>query len=222
MKKKKNIDVVDYSEYFKKRVDNGRKPYSFFEIYMIMVDSFRMIKYKRVLKRVGLSKDSIERIMLAVTEVNGCAMCSYAHSQWALEAGISNDEVEGFLNGNIPEGVPSSEISSILFAQHYAEKRTRPEKSVWNGFKDKVGKDKAIAVLFFIRMITFGNATRFYAASLSQRFKGLGADPKSSLLKELFFIFWMFFSFPFVILQVILMDILFLPLIRFKRVKHKR
>ena len=34
-----------------------------------------------------------ERIMLAVTEVNGCAMCSYAHTQMALEAGLSSEDV---------------------------------------------------------------------------------------------------------------------------------
>ncbi len=217
MKKKKS--VVDYSGYFEKRCSSERKPYSFFEIYMIIVESFRMIKYRRLIKKVGATKDFIERIMLAVTEVNGCAMCSYAHSQWALDAGVSDKEVEAFLSesGVLPEGIPKDEISSILFAQHYAENRAYPEKPSWKGFVKKVGKDKAKVVLFFIRMIMLGNSTGFYLASFLQRVRGLKADPKSSLAKEIFLALFLIIAAPFIILQVILMDILFLPLIRFKK-----
>ncbi len=32
-----------------------------------------------------------ERIMLAVTEVNGCEVCSYYHTKEALKAGLSED-----------------------------------------------------------------------------------------------------------------------------------
>lgn len=37
-------------------------------------------------KRIG--KDFVERIMMAVTEVNGCRYCSYFHTRVALKAGI--------------------------------------------------------------------------------------------------------------------------------------
>lgn len=32
----------------------------------------------------------VERLQLAVTEVNGCAACSYQHTKMALEMGMSN------------------------------------------------------------------------------------------------------------------------------------
>ena len=36
---------------------------------------------------------------LAVTEVNGCAACSYAHTTFALREGMSNEEISSFLAG---------------------------------------------------------------------------------------------------------------------------
>ena len=38
----------------------------------------------------------IERLQLAVTEVNGCAVCSYAHTAMALRLGMSNMKFPGF------------------------------------------------------------------------------------------------------------------------------
>ena len=46
-----------------------------------------------VKKERQLSEHFIERIMLAVTEVNGCAVWSYAHTKMALEAGMTNEEI---------------------------------------------------------------------------------------------------------------------------------
>ncbi len=35
----------------------------------------------------------IERLQLAVTEVNGCVVCSYQHAKMAVRQGMSNDEI---------------------------------------------------------------------------------------------------------------------------------
>ena len=66
----------------------GRKLYSVPESYWILYQGFSTVKYMfKAKKNKELSPDFIERIMLAVTEVNGCAICSYAHTKMALEAG---------------------------------------------------------------------------------------------------------------------------------------
>lgn len=39
--------------------------------------------YKK--KKKIVNKDFVERLQLAVTEVNGCAACSYAHTYMALK-----------------------------------------------------------------------------------------------------------------------------------------
>lgn len=41
-------------------------------------------------KQNGMNFKFKERIMLAVTEVNGCIMCSYVHTKLSLKAGLSN------------------------------------------------------------------------------------------------------------------------------------
>ena len=66
----------------------GRKLYSITETYHILYDGLRTMKYLSEAKKEDLlDKQFIERIMLAVTEVNGCAICSYAHTRMALESG---------------------------------------------------------------------------------------------------------------------------------------
>mgnify|MGYP001183192151 FL=1 len=42
----------------------------------------------------------VERLQLAVTEVNGCAACSYAHTKMALREGMNGEEIASFLSGS--------------------------------------------------------------------------------------------------------------------------
>ena len=43
-----------------------------------------------------------ERLMMVVTEVNGCRYCSYFHARAALAAGVSQEELRSLLGGNLP------------------------------------------------------------------------------------------------------------------------
>jgi AhpD family alkylhydroperoxidase len=61
-----------------------------------------------------------ERLMLAVTAVNGCRYCSYAHARQALAEGIDGGEVEALLDG-VLENSPIEELPALLYAQHWAE-----------------------------------------------------------------------------------------------------
>lgn len=75
----------------------GRPLYTFIESYKIEVDAFRISPlFRKSIKKVLLDKQFQERIMLAVTNVNGCPMCSYAHAKYALESGMSDEEVQTF------------------------------------------------------------------------------------------------------------------------------
>ncbi|MGM0384652.1 MAG: carboxymuconolactone decarboxylase family protein [Actinomycetota bacterium] len=40
---------------------------------------------------------AVERIMLAVTEVNGCPACSWAHTRMALREGMSGEEISALM-----------------------------------------------------------------------------------------------------------------------------
>lgn len=61
-----------------------------------------------------------ERLMLAVTAVNGCSYCSYAHARQALAQGIDSAEIEALLDGVVANS-PKEEIPALLYAQHWAE-----------------------------------------------------------------------------------------------------
>jgi AhpD family alkylhydroperoxidase len=97
-----------------------------------------------------------EKIMLAVTQVNGCCYCSYAHTRMALQAGISETELHDLLMGEFSH-IPAHELNAVLFAQHYAEQADHYEAAAWQRLLDAYGAEVASDILTHIRVITFAN-----------------------------------------------------------------
>jgi len=108
------------------------------------------------LTRPRLPRTLSEKIMLAVTRVNGCRYCSYAHARLALQAGVSEIELDDLLTGEFGH-IPPHEQTAILFAQHYAEQGDRYDAGAWQKLEDIYGADAARDVLVHIRLITFAN-----------------------------------------------------------------
>jgi AhpD family alkylhydroperoxidase len=104
-----------------------------------------------------ISRQFSERIMMAVTEVNGCRYCSYFHTQVSLRAGLQKDEIERILEGDF-EGAPQIELAALYFAQHYAESSGRPNPEAVQCLKDAYGDVGAKEILAYIRAIMIGNA----------------------------------------------------------------
>lgn len=63
-----------------------------------------------------ISEGLRERLMLAVTEVNGCRYCSFGHARAALAAGLTQDEVTSLLEGDLAGMGPCR--CAITVAQH--------------------------------------------------------------------------------------------------------
>jgi len=163
---------------------SGRRPYSVKESYWIAYDAFHtMGKVRKTEGAGGLSSKFIRRIMLAITEVNGCQICSYAHTKMALEDGMSNTEIKNMLKG-VLEDVPTEEVAAIMFAQHYAESRGRPSEGAWQRVLDLYGIEKAKGILRAVRTIMMGNAFGIAYSSFANRFRGR-EDPRSGLGYEL-------------------------------------
>jgi AhpD family alkylhydroperoxidase len=101
----------------------ARKHYSVAEIYRITHLAARTTV---VGAPTRCDRQSAERISLAVTEVNGCELCSYAHTRLALDAGVSDAEARALLGG-VTTGVPDDQLPGIAFAQHYADTRGHPD-----------------------------------------------------------------------------------------------
>lgn len=124
-----------------------------------------------------------ERILLAVTEVNRCALCAFGHSRLALSAGISADEIRALLGG-VTSGAPDRELTAIVFAQHYADTRGHPDADTWRELIVTYGEEQALGILGATRMIMLGNAVGIPWSSLLSRLKGM-PDPDSSLGYEI-------------------------------------
>lgn len=196
------------------KIHTGRKLYSLKEIYMIVYKGMRSAPYiSKARRNKELGPEFIERIMLAVTEVNGCEICSYAHAKMALETGMSNEEIHNMLSG-IMTDVPSDELQAIMFAQHYADSRGKPDKETWDRIIESYGATKSSGILGAIRVIMMGNAYGIPWSSFVNRFKG-APDKRSSLFYETGVIIIGSLLIPFVIVHAIIASILRFKIIEF-------
>jgi AhpD family alkylhydroperoxidase len=142
-------------------------------------------------KRDGeLSRESAERIMLAVTEVNGCEVCSYAHARIALEMGLGAEEVRSLLAGDTG-AVPADEAIAIAFAQQYADSRGSPSGESWQRLVETYGTTKARGILGAARVMMIGNAYGIAWSAFTSRLKGRPVA-QSSLSYELVMLFSVF------------------------------
>ena len=105
-----------------------------------------------------IDKYFVQRLQLAVTEVNGCAACSYAHTYMALKQGMSSEEINSFLSGD-GTFINQEEAKAIIFAQHYADTRGLPKKDAFNSLLNEYGKHK---VKFIISAIQLMHAGKIY------------------------------------------------------------
>jgi len=166
------------------RKESGIKVYSLKETYVITYLAFLSIRNFSYGKRHGLlNKQFNERIMLAVTEVNGCELCSYAHTKRALETGLNNEEIQNILAG-INDDVPSEEMPAIMFAQHYADLKGHPSRKSWERILEIYGVPKAKGILGAVRIMMLGNTYGIPWSSIFNKLKGK-PDKRSNLLYAL-------------------------------------
>jgi AhpD family alkylhydroperoxidase len=104
-----------------------------------------------------ISEPFRERLMVVVTEVNGCRYCRYYHVQEAFKAGVSEEEVEQFLQGSIPEDTPPEECLALAYAQHWAEQDADPNPDYVERMKETYGAERLALIHIILRMIRVGN-----------------------------------------------------------------
>jgi AhpD family alkylhydroperoxidase len=165
----------------------------FYSILEEAVNSFTILRKAR--KKNILSKQFEERIMLAVTEVNGCEMCSYYHTKEALKSGMSEKDIQNMLQGESGE-IPEEESIAIFFAQHYAESLANPDAEAWQRVVEFYGEEKAEMILAYIKVIMMGNVYGLAAGSFLNRFKGVQVNKRSSIGLELSILLSVIIFFP--------------------------
>jgi len=192
----------------------GRKLYSIAEAYRFYYEGMRTVRYmSKSRKNKELSFDFMERIMLAVTQVNVCAICSYAHTKMALEAGVSREEIQNMLAGFIDD-TPLDEVTAVIFAQHYADTRGRPSKDSWECIMEDYGPSKAKGILGAIRIIMLANTYGIPWSSFFNRFRGM-PDQRSNFMYEISMLITSLLFLPVVLIHVLLAALLRIPVIQF-------
>ena len=194
-----------------------KKPFSIFEIYGIAVKAFRgMGDMVRGRKSGVLTEQLQERVMLGVTAVNDCPMCSYAHTQMALEAGLSEEEIRSFTEGDFPD-LPPEEAKAVLFAQHYADSRGKPSEEAWTELISAYGEEKSLAILAAARAIMLGNSMGIVFSSIKGRWKEKKPDPRCHVPYEIAVVFFLPFIVIFSLIQAGIMNLFRVPKIRFPK-----
>ncbi len=192
-----------------------KRIYSLSEFYTALYRGMKTIgAMKQNRKTKDISKDFIERIMLAVTEVNGCPICSYGHTKWALEEGMSNEEINLLLAGS-SEAVPSNQLVAVLFAQHYADSRGNPSHDSWQRVVDVYGLSKSLIILGATRAIMIGNIWGIAFSSFSSRLKGKPSG-KTHFLYEMGIMLSIVPFLPVAIVHALVAKIIALPVLSFK------
>jgi AhpD family alkylhydroperoxidase len=126
-----------------------------------LLEDFRFVWERRRIVRRTL-RESIpvafrERLMMAVTEVNGCRYCSYFHARLSLSAGLSPEELRQLLSGSIPKDTPQDELLALSYARHWAESDARPDPQERQKLEEIYGAKKAETIHIVLRMIRMGN-----------------------------------------------------------------
>ncbi len=160
------------------------KRYTAGEYYEALVKQTRSVgQLMKNRKHQRINQAFVERIMLAVTEVNGCAICAYGHTQMALKQGFTQAEISAFLSGDSTY-VTAEEATAIIFAQHYADTKGHVDPLAYAEVVQTYGEEKTRIILAAIQMMMIGNIAGLPISAFIRRWKGK-KDPQSHLLSEL-------------------------------------
>lgn len=139
------------------KVFKNKKIYTYQETFRTAVCFFNgLVFIKKAKKAKVINKPFVERIMLGVTEVNGCTLCSYQHTGIALKAGLSREEIRALLDGEL-QTVQEHEIIGVLFGKHVADQRGLFDKEAFDRMVKEYGEDRSLGVLGAVRIIMFTN-----------------------------------------------------------------
>lgn len=172
-------------------------------------------------RKLGLvDPQFIERLQLAVTEVNGCAACSYQHAKIALSQGMSNEEISSFLSGG-DTFIKPEEAKALMFAQHFADSRGYPSKSAYDSIVEEYGTEVAPIILAAAQVMIAGNMygipfSAFQSRLAGKKYKG------STLFYELSMLILGVLILPLALIQGYLRRLFRFPSARFdKRVSEE-
>lgn len=196
--------------------DEFKRKFNLWELYRSFVFAPRAAS-----KLIGNRKNKlvdnhfVERLQLVVTEVNGCAACSYQHTQMALKQGMSNEEINSFLSGGGDFTKPE-EAKAIVFAQHFADSKGYPKKFAYDSIVKEYGQKEARIILSACQTMIAGNMYGIPFSAFLSRLHGK-TYKGSSLFYELGMLVIGLLSLPIAIIYGFLRALIGLPNERFDK-----
>ena len=113
-------------------------------------------RLREITRKKLISPAFRERLMLAVTSVNGCRYFSYFHAKQALKSGVAPEEISQLLSGDVTN-CPEDEAVAVIYAQHWAESDAHPDSEAIERLQRAYGVEKTEAIHLMLRMIRTGN-----------------------------------------------------------------
>jgi len=165
--------MIDHN--FEKRLTSTKIFYGYLSD---LIENFKAVKSSK--SRLDVQFQN--KILLSVTQVNGCRYCSYLHTKHALESGMSDEEISSLLSGEVGD-INNDESVALIFAQYYAESQANPDPESVKRLFDTYGEEKANDIIGIIQAIMVGNIHGISIDLLQSRLKGK-TDPDSSFLTE--------------------------------------
>lgn len=165
---KKSITIP---ETISSRIGFKRK-FSFWEMYcaLVFLPGAQAILIKNKKSKL-VEPHFLRRLQLAVTEVSGCAACSYQHTKMALREGMSNEEISSFLSGD-DRFIKPEEAKCIIFAQHFADSRGYPKQYAYDSIAEEYGEQQALTMLSAVQIMLAGNTYGIPVSAFQSRLKG--------------------------------------------------
>lgn len=187
-----------------------KKQFTFPEAYAVTVEALRSLP-DFIKNRDRMGVPFTERIMLAVTEVNGCPACAYEHTKMALRAGMGSEEIRQMLSGEY-DGAPDRELPAIMFAQHYADASGQPDQEAWASIEKKYGSNLARGILGATRVMMWGNVIGLAYSGLQAKRAGKPLRG-SSTPRDLAMMIFSVLSLPVALVQATLSNVFRRPLL---------
>jgi AhpD family alkylhydroperoxidase len=138
---------------FRRRTYSG--PADFLRDVRFLIGSRSLVK--EAMQSGAISFGFRERLMMVVTEVNGCRYCRWYHSAQSIKAGLSEEELRALYEGQIPDGAPAEEIPALVYARHWAQTNAVPDPEAARNLALTYSNDRAAMINVILRMIRAGN-----------------------------------------------------------------
>lgn len=113
-----------------------------------------------------------EQVMLAVTSVNDCRYCCWAHTGLALAEGVDLDALQAVLDQGVDPDRDDRTARAILFAQHFADTERRPEPAAQQAFEAAFSARERDEILAYIHIIYLANLGGNTVDALLARLRG--------------------------------------------------